>query len=215
MRRSVQPVNCICKRGQTRMLLVMIVSGYLLGCFNTGYYLVRWKSGTDIRAVASGGTGSRNVGRMLGTAGFMATLAGDAGKGWLAVWGATHAGADLPLQAAVLLACICGHIWPFQLSFRGGKGFATFAGGMLLLQPLVLLAGFLLSTLFLIGFRRTTISGLAALLCSPLLWILKSMYDRGQPDSPAFAVYCLIVLTVLYGHRNNISSYFTGRGCKG
>jgi glycerol-3-phosphate acyltransferase PlsY len=63
-----------------------IIITYLLGCFNTGYYLVRMMTGQDIRTLASGGTGSRNVGRLLGTRGFFLTLIGDAGKGMAAVW---------------------------------------------------------------------------------------------------------------------------------
>lgn len=62
------------------------IAAYLLGCFNTGYYLVRMMTGQDVRTLASGGTGSRNVGRLLGAKGFVLTLIGDAGKGMAAVW---------------------------------------------------------------------------------------------------------------------------------
>lgn len=185
-----------------------IAISYLLGCFNTGFYLVKWLSATDIRTLSSGGTGSRNVGRLLGTKGFLITLLGDAGKGFAAVWIAHQFSVASWIDALALLGAICGHIWPLQLSFRGGKGFATFAGGMLFLQPLVLLAGFLLSIFFLLFLRRTTMSGLLALACSPLIWILLSIHDSMPWITASFVVYCAIVIVVLFGHRDNIRRDF-------
>ena len=49
------------------MTLLILPLSYLLGCFTTGYYLVRLQTGQDIRDVSSGNVGSRNVGRLLGT----------------------------------------------------------------------------------------------------------------------------------------------------
>ena len=50
-------------------------------CFTTGYYLVRWRLGQDVREIGSGNVGAKNVGRMLGTYGFVITLLGDFAKG--------------------------------------------------------------------------------------------------------------------------------------
>jgi glycerol-3-phosphate acyltransferase PlsY len=185
-----------------------IAAAYILGCFNTGFYLVRWAAGTDIRTLSSGGTGSRTVGRLLGTKGFVVTLLGDAGKGVVAVWFAQQIVTTDWIAPVALLAVISGHIWPIQLSFRGGKGFATFAGGMLLLEPVVLLSGLLLSTVFLLFLRRTTMSGLLSLTCSPLIWAVKSIHNGASWITAEFSIYCLVVLVVLFGHRDNIRRDF-------
>jgi glycerol-3-phosphate acyltransferase PlsY len=50
--------------------VVAIVISYLLGGVCTGYYLVRFYRGIDIRDQGSGGVGARNVGRVLGRVGF-------------------------------------------------------------------------------------------------------------------------------------------------
>jgi hypothetical protein len=50
-----------------------VVVAYFLGCFATGYYLVRARTGRDIREIESGSTGTRNVGRVLGKSGFVLT----------------------------------------------------------------------------------------------------------------------------------------------
>ena len=193
----------------TNAVFVIIVS-YLLGCFNTGFYIVNLVTGRDIRSTASGNTGSRNVGRLLGTKGFVITLIGDAGKGAVAVWLAQQASYADWLGFAALLSVVSGHIWPMQLSFRGGKGFATFAGGLLLIYPLLLLSGLLASALFLLVFRRTTKSGLAALALSPSFMIADSVH-KGLPWlSVTFILYLIIVLVVLFGHRDNIRRDFLG-----
>jgi len=185
-----------------------IIIAYLLGCFNTGYYLVRMMTGQDIRTQTSGGTGSRNVGRLLGAKGFVLTLIGDAGKGMAAIWLGQYLALDHGPLLVVLLAVTAGHIWPAQLGFRGGKGFATLAGGLMLLAPSLLLAGFLLSLAFLLIVRRTTKAGLLALACSPVIMALERSRN-GQPWlSPELGIYCLLVVTVLYAHRSNIRKEF-------
>ena len=40
----------------------------------------------DLREIESGSVGARNVGRVLGKAGFIVTMLGDMAKGALAVW---------------------------------------------------------------------------------------------------------------------------------
>jgi len=186
----------------------VITVAYLLGCITTGYYLVRFLTGQDIRATASGNLGSRNVGRLLGTKGFVLTFIGDAGKGLLAVWLARHLSSPPWLPCAALLAAVAGHIWPAQLGLRGGKGFATFAGGMILLKPVVLLAGLALCVMAYPLLRGTTRTGLLALACSPLLAVLESRY-RGVPSATVeTGLYCLLVVVILHAHRANIRKEF-------
>lgn len=188
-----------------------ILGAYLLGCFNSGYYLVRFKAGQDIRTHASGGTGSRNVGRLLGAKGFVITFIGDAGKGALVVWLGGYLGLAQWQLLAVLLAVVVGHIFPVQLGFRGGKGFATLAGGLMLLAPYLLLAGFLLSVMFLSIVRRTTMAGLLGLACSPLLMAL-DLHRRDQPWlESGFIIYLVLVMLILYAHRSNIREYLQSK----
>lgn len=189
--------------------LLIIPVSYLLGCFTTGYYLVRFCTGEDIRAVASGNAGSRNAGRLLGARGFVLTFIGDAGKGGLAVWLAWYLGGGQLLATAALLAVTAGHIWPLQLGFRGGKGFATLAGGLLLLYPQLLVLGLALCALLYPLLRRTTITGLAALACTPLLLVMARLWEKMPLPIPELILYCLLVLLVLYAHRTNIRQEFS------
>jgi glycerol-3-phosphate acyltransferase PlsY len=142
---------------------------YALGCFNTGYYLVRWKTGQDLRALGSGSAGSKNVSRILGPAGFGVTLLGDMLKGALALLGARLAGWPSDACLLVLIAVTAGHNWPVQLGFRGGKGLATSFGALLVFDPV--LAGLMLGlcAVLLATTRRFTLSAAVPYALSPAL----------------------------------------------
>src|ERR1051326_4572526 len=110
------------------------VGAYLLGCFATGYYLVRLRTGQDIRELGSGNVGATNVGRALGTRGFVLTFLGDAAKGALAVSLARLLPGPLWLADVAMIAVVAGHIWPIPLRGRGGKGGATTLGALAVLD---------------------------------------------------------------------------------
>jgi glycerol-3-phosphate acyltransferase PlsY len=105
--------------------LGVLAAGYALGCFSTGYYLVRNRTGMDIRELGSGSTGARNAGRVLGRQGFWLTMGGDMVKGGLTVWLTLALTGNYRLALLALLAVVAGHVWPAQLGFRGGKGVST------------------------------------------------------------------------------------------
>jgi hypothetical protein len=117
---------------------------YAIGCFSSGYYLVRWRLSTDIRGRHSGSTGARNVGRELGRAGFALVFAADALKGAGVIWFARAVGLRTDWIPVLAPCVVAGHIWPAQLGFRGGKGLVTALGAMIGLDWRFLPAGLLL-----------------------------------------------------------------------
>jgi len=105
---------------------------YVLGCLATGYYLVRLRTGKDVRTLESGNIGARNVGRVLGWSGFLVTFLGDLAKGGLAVLLARGLSRNDALAgSAAIVGALAGHLWPAQLGFRGGKGISTGLGAVL------------------------------------------------------------------------------------
>jgi len=176
-----------------------MVGAYLLGCFPTGYLLVRSRTGRDIRQVESGSTGARNVGRLLGRTGFALTVLGDFGKGALAVWGVREWMNNPLLAALAMLAVVAGHIWPVQLGFRGGKGAATALGALLVLDYRVALTFLVLFLSGLAVMRKTVLPGMFAFVCLPLasLWF-------NQDGRTAMLMAALAAL-VLFAHRKNFA----------
>ncbi len=184
--------------------LVAIVVAYLLGCIATAYYIVRLRTGQDIRQLGSGNVGGRNAGRVLGRFGFAIVAVGDALKGLLAVLFARYLGAGEWTMALVILAVLAGHIWPAQLGFKGGKGAATFIGtlaGYNVMIALLTVGFFVL--LFLI-LRSFTLAGLLALVLTPFALLL----GESQIDIVAVAGP---VLLVIFAHRENLRAILQRR----
>jgi glycerol-3-phosphate acyltransferase PlsY len=188
--------------------LVGVLAAYALGCVNTGYYIVRWKTGQDLRKLGSGNAGAKNVGRVLGSWGFATSFVGDIAKGALAVWGAQQAGYATPALSLVLLAVIIGHIWPVQLGFHGGKGMSTSFGALLFFDPIVAGVLFVFCVMLLAVTRRFTLSALGAYALSPVVPAL-----RGE-GLAAIATLLVFASLVLFAHRDNLRAELS-RGTAG
>jgi glycerol-3-phosphate acyltransferase PlsY len=126
---------------------LLVVAGYLLGSVSFALWLVRWRTGSDIRREGSGNAGATNVLRAHGKTLAAAVALLDVAKGTAAVLVVRIVTADPRYAAAAGLAAVLGHVFPLYSGFRGGKGVATAVGAFLALAPLatvICLAVFLL-----------------------------------------------------------------------
>ena len=110
------------------------VIGYLFGCSNMAWYLGKIRR-ADLRGGGSRNLGASNATVLLGwRAGFVVAVH-DVGKALLAVLLVRLLFPELTQGAVVTgAACVMGHIFPFWLGFRGGKGFAPYMGMTLALN---------------------------------------------------------------------------------
>ncbi len=191
--------------------VIMAVPAYLAGCIPTGYLLGRFY-GMDIRKHGSGNIGATNVFRCLGKKLGTLTLLVDACKGllpalavrfWCAAWfgAATR---EAAMMAAAL--AVVGHVWPVTMRFRGGKGVATAAGGLLGVVPAAMgpaLAVWIL--VFLIAGYVSLASMTAAATVAVAAWIVYGADTRVIP----LAVSLLAVIT-LWRHRGNMVRLLKG-----
>jgi glycerol-3-phosphate acyltransferase PlsY len=178
--------------------LVVTLVSYALGCFSTAYYLVRWRTGQDIRSLGSGTAGARNAGRFLGKSGFALVFLGDALKGALAVGLARWL--DLPAFGliAALLAVVAGHLWPVQLGGRGGKGASTALGGVLVINLYLGLITLAIALIMLLILRSFTRAGMIAVALSPVTaWWLGL-------DPVIIGGILILALLLLFAHRENL-----------
>ena len=180
--------------------ILLTLGAYGLGSVSAAYYLVRMRTGQDIRRLGSGTAGSRNVHRIMGTAGFLITLAGDTAKGALAAWAAVLFGLDAWGVLLVIFAVVAGHIWPVQLGFQGGKGLATVMGAVLVLDYWLVIVALLLAAITLEVSKKATLSGLMAVALTPGVAVI-----IGHSRTSVVGISFLAVL-ILFAHRENIQS---------
>ena len=118
----------------------------------------------DVRTAGSGNPGATNAARLYGWGIGGLVMALDVAKGAVPVLIARLLWPHLDpwLAAVVALVAFLAHVFPIYLEFRGGKGVATAAGGMLALAPLPtsIAAGLWLGILALTG--RSSVAALGA-----------------------------------------------------
>ena len=182
--------------------MVVILACYGLGCFTSGYYWVRWRTGRDIRQQGSGNVGARNVGRFLGPWGFAITFLLDLAKGALAVALARYFGLGADALVAAVVAVVVGHNWPIQLRFRGGKGISTSLGALLAYDGYLVLVLVSLFLPVLALLRHFTISGLLAFALAPVVVFLCGL---GNVEVAAIS---FLAILILLSHRKNIREEF-------
>lgn len=129
--------------------ILAAICAYLLGCSSMALYIAKVKK-VELRAGGSGNLGASNATAMLGWKAGITVALHDIGKAALAVILAGLAFPHAPCIGAVAgVACVLGHIFPFYLRFKGGKGFASYLGMTLALNwklALVIMALVLLVT---------------------------------------------------------------------
>ena len=189
--------------------IIAIVLSYLLGCINTGYYYVRLVHKQDIRTIGTKVTGAYNVSRLAGKKGFVVTFIGDALKGAIVVLICRFmAVADTVLLLSILLV-LAGHIFPFQLKFRGGKGLSTAFGAFLLFNPIIILMWFVASIVFFPFVRRYTVTVLFALVCLPF-----ELFIFDYPYKIIF-FFILYAVLIVFACRSNLQEFIKERAYHG
>ena len=125
-------------------IIAIFAVSYLLGCFNTAYILSKRKN-IDIRSTGSKNPGASNAMVTMGwKAGVLVGVA-DILKCVLSVLTARlifPAAPELWFFAALI--CVLGHMFPFYLKFKGGKGLACLVGALIALDWRAFIVGGLL-----------------------------------------------------------------------
>ena len=108
--------------------LIAAFMGYLLGTSSMALYLSRLQK-INLRAGGSGNLGASNTVQLMGWKAGVLVALHDIGKSVLAVLLAQQMFPDTAYIGAVAGVCsVLGHIFPFYLKFKGGKGFASYFG---------------------------------------------------------------------------------------
>ncbi len=186
--------------------LIALGVGYFLGAIPFGLLLAKGSGQGDIRQIGSGNIGATNVLRTGRKDIAALTLLLDAAK-------AGGAGLIIvfffgqPYGYIAAGAALIGHCYPVWLGFKGGKGVATFFGGLFALtwQIGIFAAIVWLATAFI-----TRLSSLGALLACVLSSILAWFIS---PFAAAVMVSFMAAI-ILIRHQDNIKRLVKGQESK-
>lgn len=179
--------------------VIAALIGYLLGCSNLAWFLAKMK-GVDLSSKGSGNPGTSNAVILMGWK--LGVLVGihDIGKSIIAVLIARFLipSDDVGLEATAGVAAVIGHIFPFYLKFKGGKGFASFVGLMIALidirVTLVIVALIIVITIvtdYLVVATTTTVIALPVYMAiAQYGWI-------------PILIVCLATGVIIFKHRKN------------
>ena len=192
------------KKLSNYMLTALILIAYLVGSINSAIILSKVLKLPDPRTQGSKNPGATNMLRIGGKKIAAFVLLIDVWKGLspiLLAYSYTSSSLELSIIA---LSAFLGHVYPVFYSFKGGKGVATFIGGLIGINPLVGLS-FILIWLFVAKVLNiSSLSALVATLLTPIVFYFIEM------DIEATGVITLICLWIFFTHRSNIRRLVSG-----
>lgn len=172
--------------------------GYLLGTSNLAYYISK-AAKKDIRKDGSGNLGASNATILFGWKAGVSVAVHDVGKAVLAVVLAKVLFPDLEYAgAAAGVAAVLGHIFPFYLRFKGGKGTASFLGMTLALNWKLALAVLLVMVLATVITDYIVIGTFSVIVTVP---VYMGLYLH---NLILMTIVCVASATIFWKHRENI-----------
>jgi glycerol-3-phosphate acyltransferase PlsY len=199
----------------------VVIVGYLLGSIPFGLLISRLRGGVDVRQHGSGKTGATNVLRTAGKKAAATVASLDLLKGALAVVFAglivdrgylvvgNFALGTLVAQVMAALAAITGHIWPIFVKFKGGRGVATFFGGLIALCPVAALFG---GEILIIGAgltRFVSLGSIAGAVGTYAILVPLTIMNGFPIEYLAYALIGTILIIIM--HRHNIARLISGK----
>jgi len=179
-------------------LIYFLMASYLIGSISSAIIICKVAGLPDPRTQGSKNPGATNVLRFGGKKIAAFVLIFDGLKGAIPVITANYFGLSLFELTFILLFAFLGHVFPLFFGFKGGKGVATYLGGLIGIN---LLIGLTFAIIWLIVAKVLKFSSLAALIAtilSPIYFYLITA------NLQAALVIGLIGLFIIYNHRANI-----------
>jgi glycerol-3-phosphate acyltransferase PlsY len=185
-------------------LFIAGVLGYLFGNINPAYILSK-RRGFDIREEGSHNAGASNALLLMGKKAGAITAVVDIAKAYVV---AMLAGFLFPEYAAVkemaAVFCILGHIFPITMGFKGGKGLACIAGGVLAYNVKFFAIMFVIEMALALITDYICVLPISAAIVIPVLYAYKS------GDLIVLGFMSITSVVIICKHIENIRRIFQG-----
>ncbi|MFM2076546.1 MAG: hypothetical protein RJA49_436 [Actinomycetota bacterium] len=184
------------------MWWLLLIPAYFLGTFPSAVMVARSR-GIDITTVGSGNPGASNVSRVMGRKWGVMVFALDALKGIIPAWAGMVLAGD-KVAYGMIAASVLGHMFPVTRGFRGGKGVATMAGAMFVMQPVI---SAILAVVWIVVLkisRKSSVASIALIIGLPVLAVLFEV--------PTWEIITMVAINalLLLRHAGNIKRLVRG-----
>lgn len=184
--------------------VLCIAIAYIIGSSNMALYLAKFR-GVNIRSAGSGNLGASNAMITMGWAAGIIVALHDILKAVIPVLLSQYFFPELKYIGALTgVAAVLGHIFPFYLKFKGGKGLASYIGMTLALNwkfALIVAIAIVLITLItdyiVIGTVATTI----------IVPVLQATVGAGLFVAVIISIASLVII---FKHRENYRRILAG-----
>ena len=175
---------------------IIILLSYLMGSIPFGLLLTKLFLKKDIRKIGSGNIGATNALRTGNKFVGYGTLILDISKALITV---LYIKFNYPEYYIFIssLSVFLGHVFPFWIKFKGGKGIAVYVGVLFCIN--YQLGLFFIGVWFLI-FLISKFSSLSSILASLFVTIYNFLMLNGE----SYYFYIILFILVFYTHRENI-----------
>ena len=115
-------------------ILTSVITGYFMGNLMASYFITKWVMGYDIREHGTGNAGGSNSFMLMGAKNGLIVGIIDNLKAFIAVYiiRVLYSSSQTEILPLLMMIsgtmAVMGHIFPFFLGFKGGKGVACFMG---------------------------------------------------------------------------------------
>ncbi|MBQ8914861.1 MAG: glycerol-3-phosphate acyltransferase [Clostridia bacterium] len=189
-------------------IFICMLLGYLLGTLSPSALFGKLKK-VDLRNQGTGNLGATNTMLVLGKAYGAVVMLFDISKAYLAAILARLLCADVSIAPVLAgAAAVAGHIYPFYLNFKGGRGLAPFAGLVLYTDPLIFLFLLVFCTTLMIAVNYSIAMPWSAGALFPFLVFWKS------GDLALFFVCLAVSALIIYKHYPNFIKAINGEDRK-
>lgn len=184
--------------------LYCILIGYFIGTVNPSYIIAKIH-GFDIREKGSRNAGASNAVILLGkTIGILCALF-DIAKTFFAIWLSQKLMPDFSLAFSVTaVACSLGHIFPFYMRFKGGKGLACLGGMILAFDWRVFLIMLTVEIVIVLASDYLCIVPMTASLAFPIVYGIMAKNLWGS------LILLIMTAIIFYKHKINLQRIKNG-----
>ena len=194
-------------------ILTSIIAGYFMGNLMASYLITKWVMGFDIREHGTGNAGGSNSFMIMGWKNGLIVGVIDVLKSFLAVYiikilYSGHPDLSMLIVISGSMAVI-GHIFPFFMNFRGGKGMACFMGMCLGINAPIGLYCILFVIVTTIITDYVAVGSIIAYIVLPILLAIMPEVIFGYPETYNLYTVTIALIASMVGiwkHRGNIKN---------